>query len=212
MVWAICQRLNYGYFATMDVPDIARQVETVFFGLDQQIAAFQAATSLHCRWGCGKCCFKADLEATVLEFLPFALYLHGNDQAWTWLEKIRNEGSGLCPILNPTQPGAGLCSQYQHRGLICRLFGYSARLNKYREKELVTCTVIKTEQAEAFQRAEDQIEKELPIPVMSDFYLQLHAIEPNLAREFLPIRQAIAAALEIVLHYFSYRESREGGI
>lgn len=192
----------------MDVPRVALAVEAVFRELDQQIAAFQMETTLHCKWGCGKCCFKADLEATVLEFIPFAVYQYQQGHAWTWLDNIRQDAQGLCPILNPTQGGAGLCSQYAHRGLICRLFGYSARLSKHREKELVTCAIIKTEQAEAFGTASQKIQEQLPVPVMSDFYMQLHGIDPDLSREFLPIRQAIKRALEIVLHYYAYRDSQ----
>lgn len=191
----------------MEIPEIARRVEAVFDALDREIMDFQSATSLHCKWGCGKCCFKPDLEATALEFIPFALHLYREREAWNWLEAIRSEQEGLCPILNPTHPGAGLCSRYPHRGLICRLFGYSARLNKYREKELVTCAVIKTEQADAFRLAEQQIESGLPVPVMSDYYMQILAIDAGLACEFLPIRQAIRQAIETVLHYYSYREN-----
>jgi Fe-S-cluster containining protein len=192
----------------MELPEVAQKVEAAFAELDAQIAVFQSATSLHCKWGCGKCCFKPDLEATVLEFLPFALYQYRTNQAWAWLEKIQQQEVGLCPILNPTQAGAGLCSEYAQRGLICRLFGYSARLNKHREKELVTCAIIKTEQTESFEQAAQRVRAELPVPVMSDFYMRLHAIDPDLGREFFPIRQAIKRALETVLHYYAYRETQ----
>jgi len=92
-----------------------------------------------------------------------------------------------------------------HRGLICRLFGYSARTNKYGKKELVTCQIIKTEQAQAYQSTTQKIE-ELNVPVMNQVYMQLHAIDFELAQKFYPINQAIQHAIETVLHYFAYRD------
>lgn len=183
-----------------------RAVEEVFEKLDQEIASFQASTQLHCGWGCGKCCFKPDIEATILEFLPFAHYLYTNNIAFAWLDKINGSDAALCHILNPTQAGAGLCSEYKHRGLICRLFGYSARTNKYGTRELVTCQIIKTEQSENFKRAEANVAAGEPVPVMNQFYMQLHAIDFELTREFFPINEAIKRAIEVILHYYAYRE------
>src|SRR3954468_9346614 len=102
-------------------------VEEVFQKLDQEIAQFQSWSTLHCKFGCGKCCFKPDIEATILEFLPFAHHLYQTKSAEAWYEKLRDADSEICLILNPTQAASGLCSSYPHRGLICRLFGYSAR-------------------------------------------------------------------------------------
>jgi uncharacterized protein len=180
-------------------------VEGVFHDLDEAITGFQSWSSLHCKFGCGKCCFKADIEATALEFLPFAHHLYQTDQATDWLDKIESSDQAICHILNPTQAGVGLCSEYQYRGLICRLFGYSARVNKYGKKELVTCQIIKTEQKESFEKTEQKITEDMPVPVMSNYYMQLHAIDPELARDFYPINMAIKKALEIVLHYYAYR-------
>jgi Fe-S-cluster containining protein len=182
-----------------------KAVEEVFSKLDQEIASFQSWSTLHCKAGCGKCCFKADIEATALEFLPFAHYLYEKDLAFQWLDGLKSAASSQCLILNPTQSGAGLCSEYPYRGLICRLFGYSARTNKYGAKELVTCQVIKTEQAEAYGVAKDKVENNETVPIMNQYYMQLHAIDPELARDFYPINEAIKRAIETVLHYYAYR-------
>jgi Fe-S-cluster containining protein len=180
-------------------------VEEVFRKLDQEIATFQQWSDLHCKFGCGKCCYKADIEATALEFLPFAHYLYEHDQAFQWLDNLKSASSSLCLILNPLQGGTGLCSEYIYRGLICRLFGYSARTNKYGSKELITCQIIKTEQADAFNAAKIRVENNESIPVMNQYYMQLHAIDPELARDFYPINEAIKRAIETVLHYYAYR-------
>ncbi|MBL7845156.1 MAG: YkgJ family cysteine cluster protein [Cyclobacteriaceae bacterium] len=183
-------------------------VEQVFNKLDQEIAQFQSWSTLHCKFGCGKCCFKPDIEATVVEFLPFALYLYRNDQAEKWLEQLNASNNSICKILNPTQSGAGLCTEYKHRGLICRLFGFSARTNKYGKKELVTCEIIKTEQADQYTKANIKVEQEVEsIPVMHQYYMQLHAIDYELTKDFYPINRAIQKAIETVLAYYAYRNS-----
>jgi uncharacterized protein len=188
------------------LPEKVRAVEEVFKALDENISRFQSWSTLHCKMGCGKCCFKSDIEATVLEFLPFAHYLYLNDLAFKWLDDLKTHSSPVCMILNPTQAGVGLCSQYPYRGLICRLFGYSARTNKYGVKELVTCQLIKSEQSAAYAQAQQRIENNAEdIPVMNQYYMQLHAIDQDLAYNFYPINEAIKRAIEAVLHYYAYR-------
>ena len=180
-------------------------VEQVLEELDREIASFQSWSGLHCKWGCGKCCFKPDIEASVLEFLPFADHLYQQGLAYDWLEKLKTTDSSVCLILNPTQSGAGLCSEYRYRGLICRLFGYSARTNKYGTKELVTCQIIKTEQQGNYEVAAKKITEGENVPIMSNYYMQLHAIDYEMAREFFPVNEAIKRAIEAILHYYAYR-------
>ena len=185
--------------------DKVREVEEVFSRLDGEIAKFQSWSALHCKWGCGKCCSKADIEATLLEFLPFAYHLYQQGKAEEWLERLSSSDSSICLILNPTQNGAGLCSEYHHRGMICRLFGYSARTNKYGTREMVTCQIIKTEQADQYQQAEEKVEAGAEIPVMTHYYMQLHSIDFEMTRDFYPINMAIRKAIETVLSYYAYR-------
>jgi uncharacterized protein len=189
----------------MELEEKVLAVEKVFENLDMEISKFQQWSGLGCKWGCGKCCFKADIEASVLEFLPFAYHLYKNDLAWEWLEKLKATEDPICVILNPLQNGAGLCSEYKHRGLICRLFGFSARTNKYGTKELVTCQVIKTGQEQEYRAAVEKLGAGAEVPVMSQYYMQLHSIDLQMAQEFFPINQAIKHAIEAILHYHAYR-------
>jgi Fe-S-cluster containining protein len=189
----------------VELPEKIKAVEEAFQNLDKEIASFQSWSGLGCKSGCGKCCFKADVEATILEFLPFAQHLYNRDEAFDWLEKIKTTETSLCMILNPMQSGVGLCSEYQHRGLICRLFGFSSRINKYGKKELVTCQIIKEEQVIDYTNAVEKIESGIEVPVMSQHYMRLHAIDAELTREFFPINEAIKRAIEVILHYHAYR-------
>ena len=188
----------------MTLEEKIRAVEEVFENLDQEISLFQAKSSLTCKTGCGKCCFKPTIEATVLEFLPFAEYLYQQGTAFEWLEKTAVT-SDVCLLLNPQQVDSGMCTQYKYRGLICRLFGFSARTNKYGKKELVTCSTIKDGNAINYQIALEQIASTGDVPVMSHHYVRLHAIDYELTREFFPINKAINRAIAVILHYHAYR-------
>jgi len=41
--------------------------------------------------------------------------------------------------------------------------------------------------------------------MMNQYYMQLHAIDMDLTREFYPINEAIKRAIEVVLSYYAYR-------
>jgi Fe-S-cluster containining protein len=183
-----------------------RAIEEVFTLLDEEIAAFRNWSGLSCKSGCGRCCTKADIEASVLEFLPFAHYVYQEGHAQEWLEKLRPPGQQVCLFFNPGLAWSGICSQYPHRGLICRLFGFSARIDKHAKRELVTCNVVKTGQPETYASSVKGIENGESVPVIGNYYMRLHAIDPDLAQKFYPINEAILRAIETVLHYYAYRE------
>ena len=192
----------------MTLPDKILAVNHVYLELQEETQAFQQQSGLHCLSGCGRCCFKSDIEATALEFLPFAWQVYEAGTAWDWYERLRSTSSSICLILKPTlgADDTGMCSHYAVRGLICRLFGFSARVDKHGVKQLVTCQLIKTDQAEAYQQTSEAIAAGDPVPVMSHYYMKLHAIDPDLSRDFYPINEAIRRALEVVMQYHAYRE------
>lgn len=187
----------------MTIEEKVIAVEEVMNSLDAAVQTFQVWSGLGCKTGCGKCCTKADIEATVLEFLPLAKYLHTTGQAEVLLDKLSGTSSEWCTLLDPLAT-AGMCTNYKHRGLICRLFGYSARVNKYSRRELITCQTIKSEQSDKFISVNGLL-ADNPIPVTSHYYMQLHAIDFEMAREFFPVNEAIKRALQVILHYYAYR-------
>lgn len=183
-----------------------RAIEEVFRLLDDEIAAFRNWSGLSCKSGCGRCCTKADIEASVLEFLPFAHYIYLEGRAEEWLDRLQLPDKQICLFFNPESAFGGMCSQYPHRGLICRLFGFSARINKHARREFVTCNVLKTEQQETYAASVKGIENGESIPVMGQYYMRMHAIDADLAQKFYPVNEAIRRAIETVLHYYAYRE------
>jgi uncharacterized protein len=180
-------------------------IEEVFSLLDQEMSKFQGWSGLACKIGCGKCCNKPDIEATVLEFLPFALHIYHLNQSVEWLARLEQHPDDLCLFFAPTRATGGACTEYPFRGLICRLFGFSARTNKYAQREFISCQTIKTEQVEAYGQSVQRIAGGEFVPVMNHYYMRLHSIDRDLAQNFYPINEAIKRAIETVLHHYAYR-------
>lgn len=191
----------------MSVINKVIEVEALFVELDAAINSFQAATTLHCLPGCGKCCTHNQVDASPLEFLPWAhdLYLQG--KAYQTLEALAAIAGSTCFNYSPVgllEEGKGSCSCYEYRGLICRLFGYAANTDKYGKMRLATCRIIKEDQALAFQNAETMITNGLTIPVFTHYYMRLSQIDHHLGNKIVDINDALKLAIEEVLHYYAY--------
>lgn len=197
----------------MSIYKKVREVEKIFDTLDKHIAAFQQESSLSCIASCGKCCSKPDIEASVLEFLPLAYHLYKEKKAFDVLDKLQIYEGAYCFILQPLlgQNDKGFCGNYRYRGLICRLFGFSARRDKYGNKNLVTCKSIKENQALQYEAANLKIGGGgMDVPMMSNYSMMLNAIDFQLASRYYPINIAIKLAIENVLSYYSYRSKWTG--
>lgn len=188
-------------------------VEKLFRQLEKDVATFQQATTMKCKSACGLCCMKPDIAASPLEFLPLAYHLHKNGKANEMYEQLKESDQKICMNLNAflSEQAGGFCSNYAHRGLICRLFGFSAMIGKNHKRQLVTCKTIKTEMPESFARAEAHIASNRSTPVISNYYYQLKSIDQDMGNSMLPINQAMLEALKIVLSYYAYRHPRKAG-
>jgi uncharacterized protein len=195
---------------------IVRRVEAVeklYKKLDNEIYSFAANTKIHCEVGCGKCCTNPTMEASPLEFLPWAFHLFLNGQAEIVLEKLRTKTNPICHIYNPftlLDNSQGNCSNYPYRGLICRLFGFGANTDKYGKLRLLTCKIIKEGQTENYQKASESIEDGLPVPIFTEYYMNLSQIDFKMGNTIVPINIALKMAIEEVLQYYAYRPMPDG--
>ncbi|RMG69403.1 MAG: YkgJ family cysteine cluster protein [Bacteroidetes bacterium] len=191
----------------MTLGNKVRAVRALYRQLDRDLARFQAQTGLSCLPACGQCCTHPQVEASVLEFLPLAYELMRQGEAGRQLQLLESEDNPLCFLFRPLRPEgeAGFCGDYPHRGLICRLFGFSVMRDKHGQRQLYTCRRIKGETPETYAQAVAFLKAGRPVPGVSAYYRRLTNIDPELAGRFLPIRQAIREALRFVLHYYSYR-------
>ena len=192
----------------MTIEQKVRQVEEIFHRLDKEITAFKTETSLHCLTGCGQCCSKPNIDASPLEFLPWAFHLFLNGLAEETLLELNNSSISNCHIYRPLsllEEHNGSCNNYHYRGLICRLFGNAASRDKYGKLRLATCKIIKEDQLENFNNTEEAISKGLYVPIFTDYYMQLAQIDYRMGTTLLPINEALKIAIEEVLHYYAYR-------
>ncbi|WP_040250888.1 YkgJ family cysteine cluster protein [Psychroserpens mesophilus] len=192
----------------MSIERKVQLVENLFSKLEQEAAQFEQASGLSCAAGCGKCCTYPDVEASPIEFLPWAFHLFLNGEAEKTIIKLNNTQNSTCFIYKPLSLiNHGRCSNYKYRGLICRLFGFAANTDKYGTLRLATCKIIKDGQADSYNSTSEAIAKGLYVPVFTDYYMQLNQIDFKLGHTILPINKALKKALEEVLHYYAYRPS-----
>ncbi|MNF60632.1 hypothetical protein D3C85_981010 [compost metagenome] len=192
----------------MSIEHKVRLVEKLFARLEIEITTFKSESHLNCNAGCGQCCSKPNIEASPLEFLPWAFYLFLNGKAEGTLVELNQKTNTNCHLYRPLSvldSNNGSCSNYRYRGLICRLFGYAANRDKYGQLRMATCKIIKENQQENYNNTEEAISKGLYVPVFTDYYMRLTQIDNRLATILLPINEALKIAIEEVLHYYAYR-------
>jgi hypothetical protein len=192
----------------MAIEQKVRLVEQLFDRLENETTLFRSESHLSCNTGCGQCCSKPNINASPLEFLPWAFYLFLNGKAEKTLEELKTKTNSNCHLfqsLYPTDQTNGRCSNYKYRGLICRLFGYAANRDKNGQLRMVTCKIIKEGQQENFNATEKAISEGLYIPVFTHYYTRLSQIDNRLAVTSIPINEALKMAIEEVLHYYAYR-------
>lgn len=192
----------------MNIESKVKLVEHLFDRLENEITNFKLDTNLYCISGCGKCCTTPEIEASPLEFLPWAFRLFLDGKAEAMLAELNLKTTSTCHLYRPLSimdDINGSCSNYKYRGLICRLFGYAASKNQYGKLRLATCKIIKESQQENYKNTIIAISNGLYIPIFSDYYMNLAQIDFSLAKKILPINQALKRAIEEVLHYYAYR-------
>ena len=194
----------------MSIAIKVRRVQKVFDTLEEEVSQLKQHTGIRCLSGCGQCCTKPDIEASVLEFIPLAFELFLQRKSREFKEQLLSSHSPTCTLfqLNVLQVmghyTAGQCTAYKHRGLICRLFGYASVRDKQGAKRLSTCKLLKTAYAETI----DQLHHSgniNAIPNFTNYYQKLVQIDFRLGQEFHPINKALVRAIEEVEAYYQYR-------
>jgi Fe-S-cluster containining protein len=189
-------------------------VRRVFDQLEKETNKLKSETGLHCKSSCGHCCYNPTISATILEFLPFAYDMFREGRAEEILSRVDAdpENTGCINLKKLSYfEGAGHCENYTGRGLICRLFGFAAMLDKNGNPALVTCKIMKNDPELGYHKTVDFIGKGGKIPVFRNYYTKIRFIDPSLGTELIPINKAIEMALKYVLNYYSYRRPRKAG-
>ncbi len=181
----------------------------LFDGIDRQTEKFAGQTGLQCpakaqsrcggdKNGCGACFENPDVETTVAEVLPLAVHLWSKGSALGKLEDIRSKSfKGVCVFYDPLLQIQGRCRIYPFRPGLCRLFGFAARKNKYGQRKLITCKIIKDSQPLACKRTGEELLKGTwDPPLLTTHALAVAKIDPLHGQKLLPINQAIRLGVE----------------
>ncbi|EFK12360.1 conserved hypothetical protein [delta proteobacterium NaphS2] len=187
----------------------------VLYGeLDRQVAVFSAASGLHCPQGCGDCCRSEKVEATVLEMLPLAFHLFRTSQAELLVKRLEKDPEVKQCLLYRADfclQGMWGCSQYLHRGLVCRLFGFAGNRDRTGKPQLARCRVMKSVEGPV-------VEEHLPVgmmPLFSEAGMRITTLNPTLGTDRLPINRAILYSLYKVgiyldMKHMKYAEHPDG--
>jgi Fe-S-cluster containining protein len=185
---------------------LARNVLSIYHNLDERILQFKQTAGIDCVPGCGRCCERSGsaIEASVLELLPLSLELWQGNEAEARLAQARQAGEHApCIFYGPDHvlPGNGRCGVYRLRPLVCRLFGFSFRRDKYGRPVLVSCRVMKKIYPDISARfgstaQPDGLAALIAALNMTDYAHRMAGLEPALGGGRLPINEAVACALE----------------
>ncbi len=175
--------------------DLEKQVMEIYQLLDEEVAAFADRTKLACPQGCGECCNSQKVEATVLECIPMAFELFRSNQAELLLKRLeRDSKEKQCILFRPDfiEKGQWGCTQYKHRALICRLFGFAGNRDRSGNLILAMCRIMKPGR-EDFNH--DLTDESSPMPLFTDAGMRITSLHPSLGSQRLPINQALMQTL-----------------
>ena len=167
--------------------------------IDNMTAAAVKEAGVSCMQGCSKCCDTSsrDIEATMFELIPMALHLWQRGQAEHYQALASEAGDeGRCVLYMPegTDSGGGGCSEYEHRALICRLFGITSVRDKHGNKMPSLCMLI----AAHNPKTADKITAHAP--VIAECSAHGRGLSPSsLGSELYSFNMALKLALEKVM-------------
>lgn len=165
------------------------EIRALYEEADQAAEAFRMSSGWSCPNGCSHCCESSAIETMPIEFVLAADRLL--KQEW-FLPSIRvfvaekKTVPSPCPLYVSLGFGRGLCSVYEDRALICRLFGFASNTDENGRVSYHPCE---------FMRASGPGESREEAPVYRDFSVRLARLKPLLGAK-MPIGNAILSAAE----------------
>lgn len=185
----------------MNIREFSFNLQELYAEMSATFSDYQKSSGLNCLASCGRCCTNPDIEASVLEMIPFALKVHDEGTMESWLHEFETNSQDSCLLLKTSDQGAtAKCVSYNERPSICRMFGVGGILNKYQEKTLSLCKFIREEHPEP---GFETIQK---APVIADWSHKMGALDPELLKNKRPINEAMHEALKKVAFYAQYQD------
>ncbi|NPV01605.1 MAG: hypothetical protein HPY53_09520 [Brevinematales bacterium] len=193
-----------------EIINLSYEVIKIYSDLEHAVSTYKKETGIDCQSGCGHCCNNPDVEASPGEFLPLALMLWDSGGAMAVLSKINDQPERPVCVLYAFQsdePDKGGCSMYPYRGMICRLFGFTAASNKKGVSALITCRLIKNRYVNELTHAAQS--GNVP-PLMEEYTRTIEPLIAEFGTRRYPINQAIKIMVERIGFLISLHSSEIG--
>lgn len=178
-----------------------KELERVLADAHTATSHFTRDSGVSCKVSCGACCMKPNaVWSTIAEMLPLAWHLYQTGRLTEMqAHLVKHESSKRCALfqVEDESRGLGRCSVYQHRPLVCRLFGSSARRDKDDTHEVLACQWQHAEHRDRIAAVERAMNlRSEQMPVSQDWSMRLHAaISDETLSESLPINEALREAI-----------------
>lgn len=186
----------------MNIREFCKNLSEIYQEMSQAFSIAQSSNKLQCPSDCGRCCQNPLIEASVLEMLPMALYLHDNNLIDTYLEKIAEsmQTNKLCVGIKENR-----CHLYQNRPSICRMFGVSAFIDKHQKVQASICKRLKELFPEDSHKVINAPENH-NLEIMTHWLSRLLTLDPQLLNQPMNINLALRKAIEKVELHLLYED------
>ncbi|WP_414828620.1 YkgJ family cysteine cluster protein [Alteromonas sp. H39] len=193
--------------------DLALEVLNEYQLLSEEFGSYQKTSGLACVVGCGACCNNPQIEASVLEMLPLALHLFDVGQADNYLHQMHDSGGFACHLFKRHSLDGlkGVCTVYEWRPGICRMFGVAGYRTKTDLPTLSVCSTIKASKPNKYADALITMSTSTP-PMLTHGRQRIAKIDYSMGEKLMPINQALVAALEKVLTQAAYGALDDGNV
>ena len=185
----------------MNIREKAFDLQKVYAEMSEAFSGFQRASGLSCMPGCGKCCHNPEVEASILEMIPWAAKVYDEDRIDEWLERLSRSEQGYCHLLVNEK-----CSSYSERPAVCRMFGVSGYFDKHHRKILSVCKYLREAHPEKLPALENIKESS---PDCGSWNTKLSSISPSEFAKKYPINEAMFLARQKVSYLLHYEDNAQ---
>lgn len=174
----------------MDYKILSQAVSSLYLEMSNESEAFSKQTGVGCVKTCGGvCCQNPDVMASPIEMLPLAIKIMEDKKENIYLGKL-DSMNVTCTLLSQTQSSGGLCSVYEDRPVICRLFGFSKNKDKMGKNRISICKLISAE-----NKVNLTLEEIDSAPSIVNWAENVRSLCPELS-DLMPINAALKMILE----------------
>lgn len=173
-----------------------RALHRIYERIEESQSKWIASTPFRCPSGCGSCCEDFEPDLLDIEALYLAAFLaRSNGERFAALlsgfSEARFERRG-CVLAEPE--GEYHCTVYGGRPLICRLFAYSGDRAKDGSARFRLCSRMPSDGLRQMDEKAILDRFGLLPPIMGDLAGEAESLQPDLAGERTPLRQALPRA------------------